>query len=32
MTDYHKILRLYACGVSQRRIAVSCQCFRNIQS
>lgn len=32
MTDYREILRLYACGISQRSIANSCQCSRNTVS
>jgi len=29
MTNYHEILRLYAQGISQRSIALSCECSRN---
>ncbi|MHC1771538.1 MAG: helix-turn-helix domain-containing protein [Flexilinea sp.] len=29
MTQYREILRLYSHGISQRSIALSCQCSRN---
>ncbi len=29
MTNYREILRLYSRGISQRNIALSCQCSRN---
>lgn len=29
MTNYHEILRLYAQGISQRSIALNCECSRN---
>jgi len=32
MTNYHEILRLYAQGISQRSIALSCECSRNTVS
>ena len=32
MTNYREILRLYAQGISQRSIALSCECSRNTVS
>ncbi len=29
MTKYREILRLYSLGISQRSIALSCECSRN---